>query len=719
MAVPVMVENEVMVGKSLKSKTFGMEFNASVVKALTSTLYNYKIEAVVREYATNITDSHNDAGKVGVAGEITVPTKLNPLIEFMDSGLGMSEEDIYEIYTVLGKSTKRGDNTTSGSLGFGAKSFIAKSDQMTVTSVKDGTRTVVVCYMNKFGELTADTKSKTSTEEDNGTKVSIPVNLNEVDSWQNACARVLGAFRIPHKVNTFGAYQKTYDTIHQVVKSVREEGYAFIQSPNYVLRDHRNNHLALMGDILYEIPSCESLVGKSGIQTVAKNLLSSGFYVTNFNIGDLDHAPSREAISFDKDTYRKIKLRINQDLKQEYSKFKERFGKIGGDVSFYKFYHEYYGTDAWDVLEDLTLPFTKGTLLKYLSPYYKSGSSYVKRMFLLDKGSIKGLVPYANGNYGGTTYSSAVQSFYQDRLLDIKSPVVMYSEGDKGPYKITKTLENAQKHLGEGTHILICEDEGKAKLVADWFGSDKIIVADQFSPKKESPKNSNSRKKFGVKSNFETVATVTILGEGNNYTTSQQKVDLSDEGVVFMPLGGISVSGIVPKHETKFSGSTYFHKFLREIGMTKLVFENKNNSGKIRRSGVKNLKDLLTEKVKLHKREILSYRIWSINGLRYLDDKKNLIADLKPFKKKYMEELNHKQDTVPMVKILSELSDWGLPNTKIYEKLKNQKLAMENKVIDNVNSVMKELPLADKFSCYDEKDLTKFKYYLKLEKIIK
>jgi len=47
MAIPVQIENEVVIGKSSRSEECGIEFNSSLVKALSSTLYNYKIEAKV------------------------------------------------------------------------------------------------------------------------------------------------------------------------------------------------------------------------------------------------------------------------------------------------------------------------------------------------------------------------------------------------------------------------------------------------------------------------------------------------------------------------------------------------------------------------------------------------------------------------------------------------------------------------------------------------
>ena len=120
MAIPVVIETEVYQGKSTRSANFGMEFSAKLARTLSTTLYNYKIEACIREYATNITDSHNDAGKEGLAGYIHLPTSLEPWYEAQDFGLGMTEDTIYTIFTIYGKSTKEGNNSTNGNRGFGS-----------------------------------------------------------------------------------------------------------------------------------------------------------------------------------------------------------------------------------------------------------------------------------------------------------------------------------------------------------------------------------------------------------------------------------------------------------------------------------------------------------------------------------------------------------------------------------------------------------------------
>ncbi|AGH31945.1 RIIA lysis inhibitor [Vibrio phage PWH3a-P1] len=716
MAVPVTPEYEVNVGKSSRSEVCGMEMNASVVKAVTATLYDYKIEAVVREYATNITDSHNDSGNEGLQGYVQVPTKMNPVIEFHDYGLGMTEDTIYSVYTVLGKSTKRGDNKTNGSLGFGSKSYGTVCDQMTVSSIKDGVKVIVVCYKDRTGMLAADTKSVTKTDQPNGTVVSIPVNLNKIDEWQEACARVLGAFRVPHKVNTFGDYQRVFDEVRIMCLNVREKGSMFIQKPSHQLATHRSNTLVLMGDVLYHLPDFDKLLGNTKIKSLVSTLVDSGMYVTNFNIGDLDHAPSREAISYDPQTFAKVRKRVNSDIKREYRKFAKEI-EIGGDVSFYKFYKQYRNSSVWEMMKNLQLPFTKGWELYKIDPSNAHNYSYKKIMYLLgDKyGKIRGIVPDAS-NYN-TVFSYTVDSFYQDRLVNITNPVVVYSELEKGLYKMKETLENIHKE--KERYVLYTESKTKAQNLANWFGVEGVICGDTYSPEKTKRKgSSNKRGSYGIKSDLETVATYITVSEDGDYSQVTGKLDLTEGGLYYVDRGeDIIIKGIVPKQETRFSSSSQrtLSEMLKLVSGKKVVIRNQNNKGKISRAGVKPLSVAVRDEIKSIKPDLTKYLAQHVrhNGFT---KKETVLIKNKPILAKVKNKLDSVEVVNDKVELAANLSKFALNKTKSYEKYRDSKLKVYNKLKSDVESVMEKLPLADKFYDYETED---FEYYLKLEKVIK
>ncbi|CAH9014207.1 putative rIIA protein [Vibrio phage 496E54-1] len=707
MAIPINPETEVITGKSSRSEETGIEFNASMVKTLTSNLYDHKIEAVIREYSTNITDSHFYAGKQGVKGYVKLPTKFDPTAEFRDTGLGMDEDTIYNIFTVLGKSTKRGDNDSSGSLGLGSKSYLTVADQMTVTSVKDGVKTVVLCYKNRKGSLSADTKHVSKTDEPNGTVISIPVDLGKVNQWLATAARVLGAFRVPHEVNSFGDYQEEYDQMVEMCREIRESGGKFYRECNHVRYNMRSRAFALMGDVMYELPEYESLLPSTSVTHIAKDMLDSGFYCASFNIGDLDHAPSREAISYDDETFLKVKHRVRKDFVKEVKSFNDMIG--GKDMTFYKFWHKFQGTAVYEALREVRLPFLKGNNMRNLM----AGRYGTKAMFLDDQskyGNIKGLVLSSNGEV--TVYSSNVDTFYQNQLLAISTPLIMYSENEKGTYKIKQTLENAQKtHTGS---VLLCENKQFAENLLTFFGVGKIEVSDQYSPEKLKRKAAGNRigVSHGIKEDWETVGQVREITE-NGYSSHYGKVDLSKEGVYFLDDkdNHMKVKGIVKGQVNYLNMSTRISQILGKYGVRKIVLVNLNNKGKISRSGIENIDKVWTRIIKENKTDIIKATVWEGES-RFSGYTKLLVQGLADYRKLVSREPN----TNSLGYELSKVSDFHLNKTKGFEQEQNRKYALKTRITEKVEMTKKKLPLWSAVSSQGEEAV---RYYLKLEKVIK
>jgi hypothetical protein len=156
--------------RQMKISAAGM---AHIVGALTN---NYKDPelAVIRENFTNGVDAHVRAGVSGVPIKITLPTWDKPNYVVTDTGCGMSEDDLLNVYSQYGESSKLGTNDEAGGFGIGAKSGLAIASQFTVVSVKDGMKSVGLITKGS-GLPEINVLSSTPTDEPNGTIVSIPV----------------------------------------------------------------------------------------------------------------------------------------------------------------------------------------------------------------------------------------------------------------------------------------------------------------------------------------------------------------------------------------------------------------------------------------------------------------------------------------------------------------------------------------------------------------
>jgi HSP90 family molecular chaperone len=150
------------------------EEGMATVLSILSNMYSDSSLAVVREYSCNALDSQITAGNPEPI-LITAPTALNPMFTVQDFGLGLSHDEMLNVYAKYGASTKRGTNDQIGSFGIGAKSAFTIGTQFTVTAVKDGMKTVALFALNDEGAPTVNILVSDKTDEPNGVKVEIGV----------------------------------------------------------------------------------------------------------------------------------------------------------------------------------------------------------------------------------------------------------------------------------------------------------------------------------------------------------------------------------------------------------------------------------------------------------------------------------------------------------------------------------------------------------------
>lgn len=143
------------------------------IMSILTDLYSDPEAAIIREYSTNALDAHVEAG-VNRPIEVELPSPLAPFLRIRDFGIGLSVEDIHDIYSKYGASTKRATNDQVGMLGLGCKSALTYTDQFTLTSVKDGTRSQVVVSRDDNGSGSMTIVDVSPTNEPNGTEVLIP-----------------------------------------------------------------------------------------------------------------------------------------------------------------------------------------------------------------------------------------------------------------------------------------------------------------------------------------------------------------------------------------------------------------------------------------------------------------------------------------------------------------------------------------------------------------
>lgn len=237
--------------------------------------------AGLREYSCNAYESHVLAGN-NAPIEIKLPSKLSPTLEIQDYGVGLNKQDIKEVYSLYGASTKRGTNDVGGMLGLGSKSALAYADQFTVVGVKDGIRTTVSVSKNDEGVGVMKILDESETNEPNGVLISIP-------------AKQYNQFE--QKAKNFFRFWPKGSVLVNGEEPKRFEGTK-ITDRIYASKKLEDSFI-VQGNIAYPFPKDD--YGVKG-----------GNIVCYVNIGTVDFPPNRESLEYTKRTKDTIKGLVDE-----------------------------------------------------------------------------------------------------------------------------------------------------------------------------------------------------------------------------------------------------------------------------------------------------------------------------------------------------------------------------------------------------------------------
>lgn len=284
-------QNTVQTSGIKDTVSFGIkqEGLAHIFSVLRNQLYSDKILAVIREYTCNAVDAHTEAGKPTLPIEVTLPSRFSPCFKVRDYGLGLTDEDIHEIYAFYGESTKRKSNAMIGQLGLGSKSAFAYGDNFVITSFVGGIKTTYNAFIDasQIGQIAK--LASEPTKEENGVEISLSVRDNDITAFHT---KAFALFR----------YFKVRPTVHGA--DFKYETHTPIMSgTDWAIYGKESHSVAIMGNIGYPIdnhwPSENNIT----------STLSAGLEV-NFAIGDLEISASREKLQYTDRTKQVIKDKL-------------------------------------------------------------------------------------------------------------------------------------------------------------------------------------------------------------------------------------------------------------------------------------------------------------------------------------------------------------------------------------------------------------------------
>lgn len=293
---------------NFEESKFSIEASSKAFFILSDGLYSNKILAVVRELSTNAYDSHVDANKADVPFDVHLPTVLEPVFFIRDYGTSMDHESCMQLYTTYFRSTRNNSNDAVGCLGLGSKAPFAYADSFTVEAYLDGKKRLYNAYKNEDGSPVFSLMDEFDTSEPNGIKVSIQVNANDIGRFSSEAQNVYEYFKV--RPNFVGE-KLTFDKVSKV-----------LAGENWYFDDNDGNNLVIMGQIAYPL-NHHQLLG-DGDNHEAKFVQYSDGLRIFVNIGDVDITPSRESLSYSKETKTNIKAIINNIISDISTKIEDQ-----------------------------------------------------------------------------------------------------------------------------------------------------------------------------------------------------------------------------------------------------------------------------------------------------------------------------------------------------------------------------------------------------------
>ena len=315
------VLNEGLEGESIKM-SLDMESAGFLMQMLSKNIYSDEIGSAVRETVSNALDSSRRAGSNNPV-IVTLKGDNRGEYEFSveDFGLGLDDNDVKDIISKYGKSTKREEADSLGMWGLGFKSPLAYSSSFIFVCRKDGIERTYMMYEGE-DENTIDLLLEKKTDKDSGVKVIISIKSRDTEGFYKKIKEQLAYFdNVYFDVNIKSYYSTS--TIRNDFKIHRSVEYQWSE-----LAEDTSMHICL-DNVYYPIDFSKLGIDRINIPIGLKFGLTDGVFPT-INRESIRYTPEAKEIILNK-----IK-RVADVLMEEYNKTvadTDNFRKI---IEFYK-----------------------------------------------------------------------------------------------------------------------------------------------------------------------------------------------------------------------------------------------------------------------------------------------------------------------------------------------------------------------------------------------
>lgn len=266
--------------------------------------------AVVREISANALDANKEANSSRPI-EVKLPTSMNSTFEVRDFGGGLSQEDVFGLYSKYGKSTKRTSNNYIGAFGIGKFAPLSYGENFTCVSYHGGEKT----SYNIFVDENDDTKivrlhEPEPSNEPTGLIISVAVADSDRKDFRIITQRFFKFFS-DEEMPKFIGVEENFIKKNDFHLSADDDSWFFLQHDNsgYNYGKSYDAHV-IMGRVAYPLDRSSINISnfvkdESKVRTIQSLIGSSNFYF-RMPVGSVRLHHSRESLEYNKVTQREI-----------------------------------------------------------------------------------------------------------------------------------------------------------------------------------------------------------------------------------------------------------------------------------------------------------------------------------------------------------------------------------------------------------------------------
>jgi len=285
------------------------------VASLLRNNYSNPTLAVVREISANALDANAEANASDNI-EVTIPSSLNPHFVVRDFGGGLSQEQVFNLYSKYGKSTKRESNNYIGAFGIGKFAPLSYGSNFTCISYNGGLKTSYNIFVNEDDDTKIVKLHEEPTSEPTGLSVEVAVSDEDVNKFREVCKNFFRFFtdeEMPKFIGV-GEDEEFFDKYEVVMESNNGLWFILKDEREYWAKNHHES-TAIMGRVHYPIDVSsvnwdsfqkdDSEKSQLEIRHI-RELASQDNISIRFDIGQLKLHHSRESLEYNKNTQKEI-----------------------------------------------------------------------------------------------------------------------------------------------------------------------------------------------------------------------------------------------------------------------------------------------------------------------------------------------------------------------------------------------------------------------------